>query len=79
MHKYAICYAYCSVGQATANSQIVWLTNSPLAWVIDLEDAQFWDERVIAEAEMEKASQSIAGIGKGFLNVVAINWYDGRM
>lgn len=62
---------------ATENSQIVWLTDSPLAWVSELDDATIWDDRGLAESQMEKASQLITGVEKQLLNVVTINWYEG--
>ena len=76
MQKYAVCFIYFSIGSATENSQIVWLTDSPLAWVTELEEAKIWDDRATAEVHMENASQLIAGVEKQFFNVVTINWFE---
>lgn len=76
MQKYAVCFIYYSIGTATENNQVVWLTDSPLAWVTELEDAKIWDEKATAEAQMEKANQLITGVEKQFFNVVTINWHE---
>jgi len=74
--KYAICYIYCSIGEATENSQIVWLTDCPLACVTELEDAQIFDDKATAEVHKENASQLITGVEQQFFNVVTINWHE---
>lgn len=75
MVKYAICYVYCSNGAATAHSQTVWVTESPLAWVTDLEDAKVWDDEPTAKVFLDKA-KSLIHDGTQVLNVVAVNWYE---
>jgi len=73
--KYAICYIYCSSGEATAHSQTVWLTESPLSWVVDLEDAKLWDDEVTAKSFLDEA-KSLMHDQAQTLNVVSVNWYE---
>ncbi|MCC3459776.1 MAG: hypothetical protein EAZ73_09010 [Oscillatoriales cyanobacterium] len=74
MYKYAICYISYSIGEATKNSQIIWLTDTPLGWVTELEKAKIWDDRVSAEAFMNDVKQSTHQ--EQILNLVTINWYE---
>lgn len=73
--KYAICYIYCSIGEATENNHIVWLTDSPLAWVTDLEDATFWEDKALAEVSLSQAKDFVYDKSQ-VLNVVSVNWYE---
>lgn len=52
--KFAICMATYSIGNATENSEIVWLgqsgwANNASAWVDDFDDAKFFDNELDAE------------------------------
>lgn len=81
MQKYAICY----VSFTPENDKIVWLTNSlenkepvwvtgsPLAWVSELKDATFWEERVLAEDFLSKTGWLDAGFHNECLSLVTIN------
>jgi len=75
MQKYAVCFIFYSVGNATEHSHIVWLTNNSLAWVRELDDAMVWDDRATAEVHMELAKSLIHDKTQVF-NVVAINWHE---
>jgi len=75
MQKYAVCFIFYSVGNATEHSHIVWLTNDSLAWVGELEDAMLWDDRATAEIQMELAKSLIHDKSQVF-NVVGINWHN---
>jgi hypothetical protein len=75
MQKYAVCFIYYSIGEATEYSQIVWLTNDSLAWAVELENAMLWDDRATAEVQMELARNLIHDKTQVF-NVVTINWHE---
>ena len=71
MQKYAICFIFYSVGRATENSNIYWLTGKLLGWTMDLEEAKIFDDRSKAEAFMnQNATKDKA------LNLITINWYE---
>ena len=71
MKKYAICFIYYSIGRATENNNIYWLTGRLLGWTMDLEEAEIFDERNKAEAFMNQSATK-----DKFLNLVTINWYE---
>ena len=75
MVKYAVCFIYYSIGEATENSQIVWLTDSPLAWVTDLEGATFWEDKALAEVSLSQAKDFVHDKSQ-VLNIVTINWFE---
>ncbi|WP_293134882.1 hypothetical protein [Microcoleus sp. bin38.metabat.b11b12b14.051] len=71
MQKYAICYVRYSIGEATENSEIIWLTDSPLGWVSELEDVRIFDDRSEAENFMNQGTTKAE-----CLNLVTINWHE---
>ena len=71
MQKYAICFIFYSVGRATENSNIYWLTGKLLGWTMDLEEAKIFDDRSKAEAFMNQSATK-----DKVLNLVTINWYE---
>ena len=71
MQKYAVCFIYYSIGRATENDGIYWLTGKLLGWTMELEEAEIFDDRSKAEAFMNQCATK-----DKFLNVVTINWYE---